>query len=163
MPEPLTILTTLGGLAKIASDMAAAKDEVERNKLLIEFQRVVIGANLQLATLQQENSTLKHAIEDLKRDAVRKENWESESKRYMLYNAYSGVVVYALKESVSNGEPPHYLCANCFGDGKKTVLYFSEKANSRTSRDECLVCKVCKTESPTGYRGGGKPVFPPSS
>ena len=161
MPEPLTILATLGGLAKIAGDMAAAKDEVERNKLLIEFQRVVIGANLQLATLQQENSSLKHAIEDLKREAVRKENWESESKRYVLHDAAQGLVVYALKQSMSNGEPPHYLCANCFNEDKKTVLYFSIKAGDK--RAETLNCKACKTESPTGYSSGSHPQYPPNS
>lgn len=162
MPEPLTILTTLGGLAKIASDMAAAKDEVERNKLLIEFQRVVIGANLQLATLQQENSSLKHAIEDLKRQAVRKENWESESKRYVLYAPYNGIVVYALKSTMSNGEPPHYLCANCFNDGKKTVLHFGHFA-AKNHINGALICKICKTETPTGYASGGQPQFPDGS
>lgn len=109
--------------------------------------------------LQQENSTLKGAIEDLKREAVRKENWESELKRYALHEAAQGLVVYGLKQSVSNGDPPHYLCANCFNDGKKTVLYYSTKTGS--TRAETLNCKVCKTESPTGFSGGGRPIFVP--
>ena len=91
------ILATVAGLAKFGSEIVSAKDETERNKLLIEFQKSVIAANLQLAMLQQENSTLKGAIEDLKREAVRKENWESESKRYALHEAAQGLVVYGLK------------------------------------------------------------------
>jgi hypothetical protein len=163
MPEPATILTTLGGLAKIAGDMAAAKDEVERNKLLIEFQKSVIAANFQVATLQQDVSTLKGTIEDLKRETMRQEDWERESKRYALYDPGFGVAVRALKESMSNGEPPHYLCANCFNDGKKTVLYFGHIAGNRNHHDEALFCKSCKTESPTGYSGGSKPKYPPDS
>ena len=161
MPEPTTVLATITGLAKLGTDIASAKDEAERNKLLIEFQKSVIAANFQVATLQQDVSTLKGTIEDLKRDAVRKENWESESKRYVLYKPFSGVVVYALKEGMSNGEPAHYLCANCFNEGQRTLLYFATVPGN--NRDGALACKSCKTFSPTGYRPGGSPQYPEGS
>lgn len=40
------ILATVAGLAKFGSEIVSAKDETERNKLLIEFQKSVIAANL---------------------------------------------------------------------------------------------------------------------
>ena len=157
----LGALATLMGVAKIAADIASASSEAERNKLLVEFQKSVIAANFQVATLQQSVSALMQENEELKREATRKKDWEAESKRYMLYKAAEGLVVYALKESMSNGEPPHYLCANCFSDGKKTVLYISNVPGS--SMKEAICCKTCGTHAPTGYSGGSSPKFPENS
>jgi len=159
MPEP-TVLATIAAIAKVGGDIASTKDEAERNKLLLEFQKSVIAANFQLATLQQEISALKQTNDELKREAARKEDWASESQRYVLHDVSDGLVVYALKQSMSNGEPPHYLCANCFNDSKKTILFAGHLPGS--NRVETLICKTCNTYAPTGYSGGTRPKFPDS-
>jgi len=88
-------------------------------------------------------------IEELKREAMRKENWEGESKRYRLHAIPSGPNVFALKESVAEGEPPHYLCANCFTRGQKSYLASARNIHSFTA----LVCSVCSANMDTRFRG----------
>ena len=75
----------------------------------------------QLALLEQNSSLLKIKTE-LEKEITRLETWANESKRYQLHEIQSGVVAYALKESHANGEPPHWLCANCYNNEQKSVL-----------------------------------------
>lgn len=75
----------------------------------------------QLALLEQNSSLLK-IKDDLEKEITRLETWAHESQRYKLHEIQSGVVAYALQESHANGEPPHWLCANCYNSGQKSIL-----------------------------------------
>jgi len=48
--------------------------------------------------------------------------WGSEKKRYQLTDVGGGAFAYALKAAMSNGEPPHYICTNCYEQSKKSIL-----------------------------------------
>jgi transposase-like protein len=55
-------------------------------------------------------------------------DWETEKQRYELKPVGTGVVACMLKPSARGQEPPHWLCPNCFEDGKKSYFQFSTHA-----------------------------------
>lgn len=74
-------------------------------------------------------------------------DWEGEKNRYALVTIWEGAVAYALKESMSMGEPPHWLCTNCYQDGKKAIL--NESVNAKNFHG--VTCPVCKSTIQTAY------------
>lgn len=150
MTDPLSsLLAIIPGLAKAGADIAAASDETKRNAQLIEFQRVIIQLQSSIAFIQVQNSSLLREKDDLEKQIKNFENWDGEKQRYSLVTIYSGAVAYALKESMSKGEAPHWLCTNCFDGGKKTILNTIDGARGFSM----LVCPVCKAQLQSPYRG----------
>lgn len=105
--------------------------------------------------LQEENHELKTRVRELEDKLQVTEDWGLEKKRYTLVNPWKGPAqVYALKESESNGEGPHYLCSNCFHSSKKVIL-------NPTKKDlwVLMTCPACKSSVNTGYKGIGAASF----
>lgn len=147
-----SITATITGL-KAASDIvnglmnaktSSAVDTAVRelNAHLLTVQREAMAANTEQFTMIEEIRALKKEIAHIKA-------WDSEKKRYQLTDLWNtGVLAYALKESMSNAEPPHYLCTNCYEEGRKRILNLQK--NSKSGR-LMLVCPFCKTEFHSMY------------
>jgi len=130
MTDPLTaLLTAIPSLAKAGADIAAASDEAKRNAQLIAFQSVIIQLQSTIASVQIQNASLLQDKRDLERQIAEMNGWEGEKQRYTLVTIWDGSVAYALKESASQGEPPHWLCTFCYSNGKKSILYPVEGNN----------------------------------
>lgn len=154
MTDPFSaLLAAIPGLAKAGADIASASDEAKRNAQLIEFQKAIINANALIATIQQQNASLLRDKDDLKKQIVELENWKAEKDRYSMVTVYSAATVYALKESVSNGEPPHYICPACYQRYQKTLLQ-PKKANTGFVHLYCP-SPSCHFDIPTNFRGIG--------
>ena len=123
MLDPVSaLLAAIPGLAKAGADIASASDEAKRNAQLIEFQRVIIQLQSSIAAVQNQNASLLREKDDLEKQIVQLKHWEAEKQRYALVTIWDGGVAYAQKASMSQGEAPHWLCANCFHGGKKSIL-----------------------------------------
>jgi hypothetical protein len=139
-------------------------------KTAIDISRTMIGLNT-AAQIKEKSASLVDALMDiqqrlmesqaayaavvdevrsLKQEAMRLENWKDEKDRYQMLQTHGSVLVYALKESNANGEPPHYLCANCYS--RRTKTYLTPKIDGERGFTS-LYCSVCKTSAPTGFRG----------
>jgi hypothetical protein len=159
MTEPLTILlAAIPSLAKAGADIAASSDEAKRNTQLIEFQRVIIQLQSSIAAIQNQNASLLRDKDDLEKKIVSMKNWDAEKQRYALVTVFDGITVYALKESVSQGEAPHHLCTNCFNNGKKSFLNTVDGARGFSM----LTCSVCKSQLQSPYRGMLSAQYAPS-
>lgn len=148
-------LTSLIGAAaglKTAGEMVAsianAKSQADVTAKAIELQSVIIGlqstifdARDALAGLQEENRKLKE-------QAVSREDFTRDMARYTLASIRPGSVAYALTESMSQGEPPHYVCANCYQGGKKSCLSCVAESPGWFG----FKCPSCKHSISTGYR-----------
>ena len=86
------------------------------------LQSVLAEAQTSQLALLEQNSTLVQRKNDLEKEIARLETWAHESQRYHLHEIQPAVVAYALKESHANGEPPHWLCANCYNNSQKSIL-----------------------------------------
>ena len=139
MTDPVSaLLAIIPGLAKAGADIASASDEAKRNTQLIEFQKCLINANSLIASVQAQNSSLTQEKNDLEQKIVSFEDWKGESARYQLQQIESGIVTYALKESMASGEPAHWLCPNCYGKRQKSILNRIGKTNTSDHHYKCL-------------------------
>jgi hypothetical protein len=102
--------------------LVAAK-MTEMNGLLGEaLGKFVEAQKAQLAQLDE--------IADLKAQIRKFSGWETEKQRYELKQVGRGISAYMLKPDVRGTESPHWLCATCFENGKKSHLQFSVRTQS---------------------------------
>ena len=158
MTDPFSaLLAAIPGLAKAGADIASASDEAKRNAQLIEFQKALINANALIASVQQQNASLLREKDDLEKQIMQLENWKAEKDRYTMVTVFEAATVYSLKESMSNGEPPHFICPVCYQRGHKTLLQ-PKKAGTGFVHLYCPT-PSCNFDIPTGYRGIGQATY----
>ena len=68
--------------------------------------------------------------------------WDSEKQRYELTDVGDGNFAYVLKAAMRGSEPPHYVCANCYRQGKASIL---NHMHTRGMGD-LLTCPACGTK-----------------
>ena len=157
--DPISaLISVIPSLAKAGTDIAAASDEAKRNAQLIEFQRVIIQLQSSIAAIQNQNSSLLHDKDELEKQIVGMKNWEAEKQRYALQPIFENTAaVYALKESMSNGEAPHWLCPNCFESGKKSFLH--PRREDQHPLRFGVACSACPTKIPGPWSSAASPEY----
>lgn len=118
-----------------------------RNAAVIDLQEKILSA-------QQSQSTLIETVSELERAIVEMKRWQAEKPRYELKAIGPGIFAFALKQSMSNGEPPHYICANCCEAGRKSYLQ-QHISGSYYDQFKCHACGdelgIDKGTPPTRY------------
>lgn len=147
MPDMGSISAAIGGL-KTAADIAKGfldlKEAASVQGKVIELQGVILAAQSSALAAQSDQFSLLEEIRGLKQKMADLEAWNAEKQRYELKALATGIVAYSLKPSMSNGEPAHYLCANCFAAGKKSYL---QQHISGPYYDE-FMCRGCGDKIP---------------
>lgn len=145
-------LKTAGEIAKGLLELKSIADVqgkvIELQSAILEAQSCALSATADQTAMAQEIRTLREEIDQIKA-------WNTERQRYKLMQPWSAGVVYGLKESMSNAEPPHLLCTNCYEGGRKTILNPTADAHGWVA----YACPVCKSQIPTGYRGSVTPSY----
>ena len=133
----------LAGLGLFKSILDSAKglkdinDAAVRNTAVIELQEKILAA-------QEQQMALAERVRELEEEVARYETWDTEKERYELTQVGDRrALAYTLKEGVESPEHPHQLCANCFTDGKKSIL--QEEVHS-VGHAHILVCHHCGSE-----------------
>jgi hypothetical protein len=141
-------LTVIGGAIsglKTATDIAkglvSVNTAVEVNSKAIELQRALLSAYADAVSAKETQSALQEEVRELKRQLSNSEEFAADMKRYKLDSPWPGSIVYALDSSMSNGEPAHYLCANCYQTKKKSILQV-ERTDSGFLGLKCPNCKA---------------------
>lgn len=106
----------------IAKGIFALKSEVERNQAVIDIQRHVLEAQSALGAAEREYAASLKRIDALEAEIVRIKDWSAEMERYEARDVFRGAIAYVMKPGMENGEEPHYLCANCFTNKRKSFL-----------------------------------------
>ncbi len=132
---------------KTASDIAqgiiALKTETEKNAAVINIQRHVLEGQRALMEADALHATDLRRIGELEQEIVRLEDWSAERERYELIGIRGGAFTYMPKAGMENGQPAHWLCANCFDHGRKSIL--QNKGQTRQgSGEESYGCDRCK-------------------
>jgi len=126
------------GLFKTAFDIAKGLKDINdatiRNGAIIDLQEMILSARDQQAAALER-------ISELEKELARFENWETEKQRYELADVGRGAVAYRLKPAMTNGEPPHSICANCYERAEKRHLQPETRRGS-----QYLVCHSCGAE-----------------
>jgi len=133
------------GSAKAALDIAegyvSLKTETARNEAVINIQRSVLEYQRTIGMAEREYAAGLKRIDALEAEIVRLKDWSAEKQRYELADAGNGCLAYRLKAGMGDGEPPHWLCPNCYEDGKKSIL----QPQKHPGLSETLDCPRCQT------------------
>jgi hypothetical protein len=122
----------------------------------IEAQEKIMELREGAIELQEQNIELRQKVRELERQLSAIGDWEAEKNRYLLVAPWRGPAqVYALRESQSQGQRPHFLCTNCFHNSKRVVINPAKSKEGWVS----LVCPTCKSSVDTGYRGIGEAEY----
>ena len=151
---------TIAGL-KLAGDIAKGlldlKSLTDVQGKVIELQSTILSAQSSALSANAAQSAMVDEIGALKEEIARIKAWESQKKRYQLERIWdNGAVAYALKESMSSAEPPHWICTKCYEDGFRGIL------NPKRSKEGygLLACPTCKSELHNGTsRNTGDPSY----
>lgn len=101
--------------------MISLKTMAEVQAKAIELNAKILSAQHELFAANAAQSQFIERIRELEEQIANKEAWNAQKQRYRLATPYSGVTAFALQKAMSNGEPPHYVCANCFQGGKLAI------------------------------------------
>lgn len=140
----------VGVVQRITTTMTA----VAINDVKIELQGSLLAAQSALFQAQQNEATTATRISDLEKELVRLRDWSAEASRYEMKAIDIGAFAYMPKPGVENGEPPHWLCTNCFGKGQKSVLQTKGQAQSAgggRGQYARWVCNACHGEVQVYY------------
>jgi hypothetical protein len=107
------------GAIKTAFDIAQGlhkiHDVAARDRAVVDLQKELLAA-------QQAQSELITRTGELEREVARLKDWEADRARYQLAEIAPGIVAFAVKDGMRNGEPFHRICANCCAAGRKAYL-----------------------------------------
>lgn len=126
MADPITVVsaatTAFTQAHQIIRALLGLKIESEVLAKVTALQSLLAEAQSGQLALLEEKSALLQRVRELEKELQKLETWSVDSKRYLLHEVEKGVVVYALKESDARSETPHWLCTNCFANGRKSIL-----------------------------------------
>ena len=133
-------ITSLKLAGDIAKSFLELKSLSEVQTKVIELQSIILSAQSSALEANAHQTAMIEDIRNLKEEIARIKAWEKEKQRYKLTSPMQGVILYALKESCSASEPPHWICTKCYEEGRKSIL------NPQKKIAWVLVCPRCKCE-----------------
>jgi hypothetical protein len=113
-------LKSLLGIAKEAKDLT---DPGAIRAKVSEMYGLILDAQVSAIDAREAHTAQVQRIRELEEEIARLKAWGHDKQRYELQKAgRGGAVVYGLKADRREGEPPHWLCANCYQRGEKSFL-----------------------------------------
>lgn len=125
----------------IAKGLNATNTQVQINEAKITLQSLILEAQASLSAANEAQVTSATRIRALEEEIARMKAWDTEAERYELKNVYLGAVAYVLKPETQGSEAPHWLCANCFTNKRKSFLQeYSPAPLGNKMLYKCAVC-----------------------
>ena len=150
---------------KLAKDIVqalnGAQNAVAINQIKLDLQGAILDAQQGLFVAQEAQSTAAKRIADLEQEIMRMKDWSAERERYQLVDVDRGAFAYMPKPGMENSQPAHWLCTNCFEQGRKSFLQFKGQgmhANGSRAEESAYGCDTCKSALKINYRV--KPAYP---
>jgi hypothetical protein len=140
MPDLLAIaqgLNAVKATTDIIKAMVGLRDASQILEKTVELNQKILTVQTALADAQAEQTTLVQTIRDLKEEFTRLKAWEAEKQNYELKQIGRGAFAYGLKPEAQGTEPPHWICAQCYDDGKRSIL---QRAGQTIPAYKCNRC-----------------------
>lgn len=149
---------TISGL-KAAGDIAKGilelKSLTDVQGKVIELQSAILSAQSSALSANADQAAMAEEIKALKLELAELVAWSTQKQRYQLIPWGEGAaLVYALKESCKEAEPPHWICPSCYETGRRAILQ-----PSSVNGFAHIVCASCKFDIPTGHRRLGPATY----
>ncbi|MGO8833197.1 MAG: hypothetical protein ACLQE9_10345 [Roseiarcus sp.] len=114
--------TALNGVKTIAQGMISLRDTALISGKVVELNGKIIEAQNAIFAIQSERSTLVQRINELEKQIVQLEAWDTDKQKYELKNLGGNALAYMLKPEARGSEPPHWVCTNCYGDRRISII-----------------------------------------
>lgn len=148
-------LGSIQAAGEIVKNIGAIKTASEVNAKAAELTSIILSLQNDVGVAMAAQMELVQENLELKDQLAAVEDFRSDAKRYKLFEPWFGSLVYALKFTMSDGEPAHYLCASCYQSHKKSILQVTTMPPSGWAYFQCPACKsAVRTDS----SGGGVPA-----
>lgn len=138
-------ITGLKTAAEIAKAMKGLQDQADIQTKVIELQSAILDAQTSALAAQSDQLSMMQKMRQLEDEVSRVRAWEATKQRYQMVTPWSGCQVYALKDSSKDSDPPHWICPQCYEDGKKSILHNSDKQDRKIRW--IIKCSRCSFES----------------
>jgi hypothetical protein len=136
-------LTSLRAALDITKAMIGLRDAEAFRAKSIELQGVVLEALEKAIEARESYAVQADRIRALEAELASLKEWDAEKHRYELKQISGGVTAYMLKPSERGGEPPHWLCPNCYGKRKKC---FFQDTGADFQRRSIYMCAECQAK-----------------
>ncbi len=148
MIEILAAMASASGALKSASEITKTlletKDSAVVRAKVIELNGQIITAQTSTLAAQTSQFELLEKVRSLEKEVADLEAWDTEKRRYNLTAVGQIGFAYALKGSMSQGEPPHWLCTGCYTQSKKSILQGASGLEQGTHNyEKRWVCHKC--------------------
>lgn len=152
-------LSSLKAAKDILKGLDTTRTNLAINEVKIELTSLILEAQESLAAAREAQSASASRIADLEQEIMRLKDWSAEKARYQLTDIGRGALVYTPKLPMDEGEPAHWLCANCFNHGRKSFMQF--KGQDRTpgggrADTSTYACDACKAALKVNYTNNPK-------
>lgn len=107
----------------------------------IEFEGMILDSLTKAVQATEVQQTQLDEIRALKAEVADLKTWGAEKHNYELKNNWTGAVAYMLKPEARGTEEPHWLCPNCYTNGKKSFL-MPRETNPTKSLYKCAACST---------------------
>jgi hypothetical protein len=147
MPDITAIAQALGAfkaLKDIGEATIGLANATAFRERQIEFQGKIIEAQSALMALQEEHATLAETIRGLEKEVADLKEWNTQKQDYELKDLGGGSTAYTFRQEKRGTEPPHYLCTQCYDDGKRSIL--QRTGDMKPGRWIPYRCNRCRLE-----------------
>jgi hypothetical protein len=114
-------------------------DELFRTKS-IELQTAITDALEKSIAAREAYAAQLDRVDALEAEVADLKAWDAEKQNYELTKAGDAAVAFMLKPNARGTETPHWLCPNCFSNGKKSYLNPTGKQVGRGWGFKCSDC-----------------------
>jgi hypothetical protein len=127
MPDLIAIgqgLNAAKALMDIAKTIVGLRDSGKLLEAKVEFSQQLFTVQKALLDAQAEQATLVQTIRDLEQKIASFEAWDAQKDKYELKEVAPGAFAYMLKPSSRAGQPPHWVCTQCYQHRKPSIMQY---------------------------------------
>lgn len=115
------VLTSLRNAVELTKDFLKVRDATMKGKVA-DLQGEIYTARASALSAQATQAELIDEIASMKKQIAEFSTWEGEKQRYQLKEIAPGAFAYVLKPDAGGGQPPHWICANCYQHRHTSIL-----------------------------------------
>jgi len=138
--EIAAALTSLKSAADLAKALIDIRDASQVRAVAIDLQTQILSALGSAIEAREAYTAQIDRIRDLEAEVTRLKEWGSEKEKYELKTIGFGALAYMLKQGMRGTEPPHWLCPNCYTQGKKS---FFQTTGAHMGHRTYYACTTC--------------------
>ncbi len=139
MNELIAFISTASHVTNVTKALIQAKTQIEQDAVRLDLNGALLTLQSKIFEVQASYQALLDENKALKEKIVANEQWEQERNRYYLDSIAVDFLAYRLKDEHCRTEPLHWLCPQCYTDGKKSMLQASTPGSTL---HQCHRCKL---------------------